>query len=175
MTENELRAMSKLELLEMLRRQELEIEQLSAGREGETRQPEAPIRPPEMQRVAFERAGSGSLDDASTVFTGVMRAAQDAADVYLQNIKNLEAEKTAIIEKLEQEKIEKAAHIYTEAERRRHEAEEEAKRIFANTKRFLDWHTAQLATMRAGFRDAVSKMGMADIFFAEDSDAQKIE
>lgn len=159
MTEKELRSLSKLELLEMLRQQELEIGQLTVEKEESARMLDE-------RRVSFEQAGS--LADASVVLSGVMKAAQDAADVYLDNIKNLEAEKAEIAAKIEQESIDKVAFIYTEAERRRAEAENETRQIIINTQRFLDWYAAQLTAMRAGFFDAVQRMGMADAINADD-------
>ena len=141
----------------MLRRQGNHAAQLRAG-----------ITPAQISA-----AGSAidALPDpnASVVFGSIMRAAQDAADVYLENIKNLEAEKTAIAEKLEQEqeRVEKIEQAYGEAERKRAAAEEEAKRVLINTKRFLDWHSTQIAAMQAGFNEAVQKMGMSEAVFGD--------
>ena len=166
MTEKELRSLSKLELLELLRQQELEIGQLTADKEESDRMLVE-------RRVSIEQAGS--LADASLALSGVMRAAQDAADVYLDNIKTLEAEKAAMAAKVEQESIEKVAYIYTEAERRRSDAEHETRQIIINTQRFLDWYSAQLTAMRAGFHDAVTRLGMGDAIYTDGTATQNNE
>ena len=153
MTEKELRALSKLELLEMLRRQELEIEQLTVEKDESVKQLGE-------RRVTIEEAGS--LADASLVLSGVMKAAQDAADVYLDNIKNLEAKKEAMVDKLEQETTEKIAYIYAEAEHRRAQAEEETKKIIDKAWKFMEWHSEQLNKMRAEFKEKVNNMGPLD-------------
>ena len=160
MTEKELRSLSKLELLRMLRQQELEIGQLTV----EKQETEKKL---DERRVSIEQAGS--LAEASVLLSGVMRAAQDAADVYLDNIKALEAEKAEMAAKFEQESRDKLAHMYDEAERRRSDAENETKQIIINTQRFLDWYAAQLTAMRGGFLDAVQRMGMADAIYTEET------
>ena len=162
MTEKELRSLSKLELLEMLRQQELEIEHLTVEKEETAKKLDD-------RRVSFEQAGS--LADASVVLSGVMKAAQDAADVYLENIRTLEAEKKALAEKLERETVDKIASIYSEAEKRRADAENETVQILVNMQKFLDWHSSQLTATRAGFVDAVEKMGMTAAVYHDQMNA----
>ena len=76
----------------------------------------------------FALDNPGSLAEASLSVSGVLRAAQEAADVYLQNIKLIEAEKTAAAEKIEQEAKERANAIIRDAELRRGELEEAEKK-----------------------------------------------
>ncbi|MCL2815634.1 MAG: hypothetical protein FWD23_13620 [Oscillospiraceae bacterium] len=77
----------------------------------------------------FSIDNPGSLAEASLSVSGVLRAAQEAADVYLQNIKLIEAEKTAAAEKIEQEAKARANAIIQEAELRRGELEEAEKKV----------------------------------------------
>ena len=76
----------------------------------------------ERSQLSFEK--TGSLAEASLSVSGVLKAAQEAADVYLQNIKLLEAEKVAAAEKIEQEARERADAIIRDAEHRRREIED---------------------------------------------------
>ena len=71
----------------------------------------------------FSLETPGSLAEASVSVAGVMRAAQEAADVYLQNIKRLEAEKAAAAEKIVEEAKERATAVLRDAELRCEELE----------------------------------------------------
>lgn len=153
MTEKDLRSLSKLELLEMLRQQELEIEQLTVEKEESEKQLDD-------RRLSIDNAGS--IAEASVLLSGVMKAAQEAADVYLENVKTLESEKIAMAEKLEQESMDRVAVIFSEAERRRAEAENETRQILENINRILSWFSSQLSVMHNGFHEAVIKLGMQD-------------
>jgi carboxylesterase type B len=136
-----LRSLSKLDLLEIMHQQELEIERLSAEKE-------------EAERVLDERSLSasqaGSLAEASLMVSGILQAAQDAADIYLENIRTLETEKTAAAERLEKEAMAKAAAILERSERRRMEAEARARQIVTDMQRYLDEFFTQLTTMQSG-------------------------
>ena len=97
-----------------------QIEKLAAEKEelaelsqiAANRQPQFPLENP------------GSLAEASISVAGVMQAAQEAADVYLQNIKVVEAEKAAAAQKIEQEAKERANAIVRAAELKCKELEE---------------------------------------------------
>ena len=151
MTEKQLRSLSKPELLEMMHQQGLEIERLSGENEEMSKKLDE-------RRLSVEQAGS--LAEASMMLSGVMKAAQDAADVYLDNIRNIESEKAATAQELEREAMERTVAIYAEAERRRAGAEDAAKQIVANAERFLNWYAEQLAAMREGFREMVDNLGL---------------
>lgn len=141
MNSKHLRSLSKLDLLEIMHQQELEIERLSAEKE-------------EAERVLDERSLSasqaGSLAEASLMVSGILQAAQDAADIYLENIRTLETEKTAAAERLEKEAMAKAAAILERSERRRMEAEARARQIVTDMQRYLDEFFTQLTTMQSG-------------------------
>jgi len=84
------------------------------------------------QQTRFSLENTGSLAEASISVSGVLRAAQEAADVYLQNIKMLEAEKTAAARKIEEDARERAGAIIREAEQRRREIEEAEKKALGD-------------------------------------------
>jgi len=80
MAEKSFRFIDKTELLDIMRRQEAEIERLNA----------------EIAKLAADRDGQAQkpaygsdrlLDEVSLSVEGVMKAAQEAADVYLQGVR----------------------------------------------------------------------------------------
>ncbi|MCL1795145.1 MAG: hypothetical protein FWG34_14920 [Oscillospiraceae bacterium] len=97
------------------------IERLTAERDELIRASSAAT---EKKQAQFSLENTGSLAEASLSVSGVLKAAQEAADVYLQNIKLLEAEKIAAAEKIETEAKERAENIVRDAELRRMEIEE---------------------------------------------------
>ncbi len=78
MTEKELKRLTRMELLEMLIDQSREVERLRDELE-ETK------KALEDKRIAIER--SGSLAEAALALSGVFEKAQEAADLYIANIK----------------------------------------------------------------------------------------
>lgn len=83
MTDRELRKLSRVELLEMLVTLSEENEKLKTENE-ELRKQLAD------RSILIEKAGS--IAEASMEISGVFKAAQDAADRYLENIKRLGSE-----------------------------------------------------------------------------------
>ena len=77
MTDNELKKLSKTQLYELLHRQELEIERLASKNK-------------ELDQRHLNQEQAGSLADASIEVSGIIQAAQKAADVYLSNIRAME-------------------------------------------------------------------------------------
>ncbi len=78
MTEKELKRLTRMELLEMLIDQSREVERLRSELE-ETK------KALEDKRIAIE--SSGSLAEAALALSGVFEKAQEAADLYIANIK----------------------------------------------------------------------------------------
>ncbi len=78
MTEKELKKLTRMELLEMLIDQSREVERLR----GEL---EAAKKELEEKQIKIER--SGSIAQAALALSGVFEKAQEAADLYLANIK----------------------------------------------------------------------------------------
>ena len=77
MTDKELTKLSKKELYDLLLKQELEIEKLTAKNE-------------ELAELQMRQEQKGSLAEASIEVSGIIQAAQKAADVYLSRIKAAE-------------------------------------------------------------------------------------
>ena len=90
----------------------------------------AAIKEKEQPQLSLEN--TGSLAEASISVAGVMLAAQEAADVYLQNIKLLEAEKAAAAEKMVEEAKDRAGAIIKTAEARCRELEEAEKKALGD-------------------------------------------
>jgi len=102
MTDRELRKMSRKELLEMLLAQCKENESLWAElEEYKSRE--------DTKNIAISNAGS--LAEASLALSGVFESAQTAADMYLHNLKDTEAQCRKMIEEAEQ----RAAQIVSDA------------------------------------------------------------
>ena len=105
-----------------------QIEKLSAEKDELSKRPAA-AETGGSQRFSVENAGS--LAEASISVSGVLKAAQDAADLYLQNIKLLEAEKTAAAEKIEEDAKTRADAIINDALKRREELENAEKKALS--------------------------------------------
>ena len=90
MTDKQLRSLSKTQLFDLLHKQELEIERLSAENAKLSE-----------QAISLEQAGS--IAEASILISGIMESAQKTADIYLESIQKVEAEKLESISRLEEE------------------------------------------------------------------------
>jgi len=90
MTDKQLRSLSKTQLYSLLHKQEVEIERLGAEN----------VKLAE-RTVSLEQAGS--LAEASMIVSGIIEAAQSAADIYLDSIQTVEADRLESIAKLEEE------------------------------------------------------------------------
>ena len=71
---------------------------------------------------------SGSLAEAAVTVSGILNSAQDAADIYLNNIKAIENTKLMAAKKIEEDAQLKASAIIKAAEMRRDELEREEKK-----------------------------------------------
>ena len=83
MTNKELKKLTRAELLEML---------LIQSREKQKLEEELAEARKELSEKEIRIAESGSVAEAALKLSGVFEAAQRAADQYLENIKNREAE-----------------------------------------------------------------------------------
>jgi len=125
--ENELRKLSRVDLLEILVEQETEIERLKAELEEAQEQ---------LRERQLKIEQTGSIAEASIVINGVFEAAQQAAEQYLENVKRSEEEqimKTAryCAAKKEQaeKKIRKALMLTARyCQRKKEQAENEEKK-----------------------------------------------
>jgi len=77
---NELKKLTRLELLELMYDQSKELDRLRAELE-ETKE--------KLAEKELQISEAGSLADAAVKISGVLEAAQNAADLYLQNIKRM--------------------------------------------------------------------------------------
>ena len=96
MTNKELKKLTRAELLEML---------LIQSREKQKLEEELAEARKELSEKEIRIAESGSIAEAALKLSGVFEAAQRAADQYLENIKNREAEPNPLEGKGEPEPV----------------------------------------------------------------------
>jgi len=123
-----LSSLSKLELLEILHKQELEIERLKSEKES-----------------LLSIGQAGSIAEASLMVSGVMQAAQDAADMYLESVKAVEAEKNSV------------------AERRNEEIMALNRQILSAMQKLFDGHLGRLISARTELQDMIKKSGLTEL------------
>ena len=93
----------------------------------------------ETRRVNFENIEkAGSLAEAAVAASGIITSAQEAADIYLNNIKRLETTKVIAAKKIEDEARIKADAMIKIAEKKREEVEREEKKSIENLKNASD-------------------------------------
>lgn len=105
MNNRELKKLSRQDLLELLLEQEKEIAKLTEELDRVTKLLE--IRTVQIQE-------SGSIAEASLRVSGVFEAAQEAAELYLENIKQLHEKEKDLYEKKEAEYTEKMEKLLRE-------------------------------------------------------------
>ena len=102
MTDKDLRKLKRSDLLEIL------VEQ---GRRIETLQKELEAAKQELTTRAINISETGSVAEAALKMSGVFDDAQDAAKMYLENIKQRAAEQERISAALEEESRKKAEQL----------------------------------------------------------------
>ena len=117
MTDNELRKLSRRELLKML------VAQAEENKSLQERLEKAEAQLADRQ-IKIEQAGS--LAEASLSLNGVFQAADDAARQYLENIETLSRQQDEICRGIQEEAERKAALLLKEAESYQEKAKEEA-------------------------------------------------
>ena len=153
MAEKTIRSLSKIELLDILHQQETEIERLNAEKD---------ILLQRLDERTFDIQKAGSLAEASLKLSGVMTAAQEAADIYLENVKALETKQTAIISDIESEVREKTQVIFENAIRKRAAAEAGAKIIADELNKLFDFQFERLTSLRSEFNELVDKLNIME-------------
>ncbi|MDR1590178.1 MAG: hypothetical protein LBS51_08320 [Oscillospiraceae bacterium] len=107
MTDKQLRSLGKTDLLRLLQAQEEEIERLTAEKQ-------------DLEKRLAERAlvmeKAGSIAEASLQLSGVMRAAQESANIYLESLRVMDDEYKGRIEEKENAANRRAEEIIREAE-----------------------------------------------------------
>lgn len=114
MTDNELRKLSRGDLLELLLQQSTELQELKAKLE----EAESALQD---RRLKLDQAGS--IAEAALQLNGVFEAAQMACSQYMDNIEHLSQRQEEICQRRERESQAKAELILSTAEKQRAEME----------------------------------------------------
>ena len=109
MTDKELRRLSRSDLLELLLVQRKENEQLRCILDQTQAQ---------LADRTIRLDNVGSIAEASLQLSGIFEAAQDSCQYYLDNIKLMNDQQTAICQQMENETKEKCERMVEEAERK---------------------------------------------------------
>ena len=119
MTDQELRKLSRKDLLELL---------VAQGRERDALQAELEKAIAALADKQLRIEQSGSIAEAALQVNGVFNAAQEAAEQYLENIRLRSEQIDAVCAQREKESKEKADRQLQEAARAAHQIEEDTKR-----------------------------------------------
>lgn len=107
MTDQELRRLSRAELLEML---------LSQSRECERLQKELDDVKAQLASREIRISEAGSIAEASLQLSGVFEAAQAACAQYIENIEQMKARQELVCAEMEEATRKKCAQMVAEAE-----------------------------------------------------------
>jgi len=175
MDDRQLRALSKIQMLKIIRQQEDVIERLTEEKDFEIRrltdEKEELLNKLSERQLKLDQAGS--LAEASVMVSGLLQAAQEAADVYLVNIKEAEAEKAATMEKLEREAEDRALAIFKETAQKQAEVMAELQRLVNATNDIYDWHLVQLSKGRKEFHAMIERTGLVKLIKEDEPDARE--
>ena len=115
---------------------------------------------PELPQLLTENPGS--LAEASISVAGVMQAAQEAADLYLQNIKQWEAESAAAAKRAEEEAEKKAKAIIDAAEKSCKELENAAKKSVSEIQDVSSLYMEFIDKSHAALHDMADRYKLAE-------------
>ncbi|MGM9590621.1 MAG: hypothetical protein ACI3V0_10680 [Faecousia sp.] len=146
MTDKELRKLSRSELLEMLIAVTDENEKLKSRLE----QAENRLQD---RSIAIDQAGS--IAEAALMLNGVFQAAEDAAQQYLENIRNLSSRQDAICRDIQAKAEQEAAEIVREAQQYSERAKAEAD---ASKRRFIEM-ASELLKNQDALREMIRSQG----------------
>ena len=141
MTDKQLRSLSKIQLYSLLHKQEVEIERLSADNVKLTE-----------QMLSLEQAGS--LAEASLLVSGIMNAAQNAADIYLDSIQKVEEDKLQSISRLEEEAKVRALRT---VELKNAETKARIEMLVSDMLQIFDSQVNKFAAMKDELTDLINK------------------
>jgi len=141
MTDKQLRSLSKKQLFQLLHQQEVEIERLT---NENTRLTE--------QKLNLEQAGS--IAEASISVSGIIQAAQSAADVYLDSIRKVEADKLESIARYEEEA---KARALSATEARTAESRAQLERLIVEMLRIFDSQVTSLGDVRGELSELINR------------------
>lgn len=167
MTDNELRKLSRSELLQMLIQQMKENEELNAQLSS------AQAKLQERQ-IHIDKAGT--LAEAALLLNGVFEAAEAASQQYTENIRQLSERQQSICEKLERESREKATRLVADAEEKAAQlvakAEEKSHALEADTKKKCDEMTTKAKEESEAYWEETSRR--LEAFSAEHSELMEL-
>jgi len=141
MTDKQLRGLSRTQLYELLHQQETEIDRLNVENAKLSE-----------QKLSLEQAGS--LAEASIVVSGIIQSAQSAADVYLESVRNVEANKVEEIARLEEDAKARALQA---VEIKNAEAKAQMERLVLDMIRNFDKQVNTLVEMKEELSGLISR------------------
>jgi len=140
MTDKQLRSLSKTQLFTLLHQQELEIERLSE----ENRK---------LSEQNFDLEQAGSIAEASMTVSGIIQAAQSAADVYLDSIRRIESDKLESVAKLKEEAKVRALWF---VEKKNAESKAQMERLAKDLLRNFDSQLTSMATIKGELMELIN-------------------
>lgn len=156
MTDQELKRLSRGELLEMLIAQSKELQAVQAKLDTA----EAALR---KREIAIDKAGS--IAEAALQLNGVFDSAQAACAQYMENIRALSQRQEAVCAQMEAESTAKANAILEEAERKKAEIER-------STTAYCAEMTRKAKAESQAYWDTVSSK--LNLFLAEHSELRQL-
>ena len=147
MTDKQLRSLNKTQLFSLLHQQELEIERLTEENA-------------KLTDHNFNLEQAGSLAEASLAVSNIIEAAQSAADIYLESIRRVEADKLEALDKLEDEA---KARAFREISRKNAESEAHIERLVIDMLRMFDSQVSSLASMKAQLTEVINSNDLGHI------------
>ena len=159
MTDKQLRSLSKTQLFTLLHQQELEIERLTAENKKLTEQ-------------HFDLQQAGSIAEASVTVSGIIQAAQNAADVYLDSIRRIESDKLDAVAKLEEDAKARAVWF---AEKRNAESKAQIEQLVRDMLRNFDSQLNCMATIKGELFELISANNLRHLISDGGRDEQRAE
>jgi hypothetical protein len=141
MTDKQLRSLSKTQLYTLLHKQEQEIERLSAENG-------------KLSERALTLETAGSLAEASIIVSGIVEAAQSAADVYLDSIQKIEADKLKSVLRIEDEAKARALRA---VERKNAEMKAQIERLIIDMIQGFDRQVSNLSALKDELMEIINK------------------
>ena len=141
MTDKQLRSISKTNLLSLVHQQELEIERLAAENA-------------KLEEQKFSLENAGSIAEASMIVSGIIEAAQSAADVYLDSIRKVEAKNLDTVAKQEDEAKLRALRTI---ERQNAETLAHIERLVSDILKTFDNQVSSMAAMKEDLTTLLNK------------------
>lgn len=146
MTDKELRRLNRGELLKLL---------LAETEENEMLRQKLSQAEKKLNDRTIALNDAGSIAQAALALNGVFQAAEDAAQQYLESVRQMTGRQDEICRKMHAEAEEKAAKILAEAKVESEKIRADADEYSARTRAETEDYCAQLRAKTEAFRDAV--------------------